>query len=113
MDYLPTFAGSLAGGQRSQADTLMRNLAQQKPNARSRFTLTGCTSLVMTRTERAGAYQQPAACAVEQQYSGAGNRLQSDQVLETANRLRESGKRQKRKRCCTSNRLPRVLTSAG
>ncbi|NYY76431.1 hypothetical protein DMI62_00805 [Escherichia coli] len=48
---------------------------------------------------------------MEQQYSGLVNRLQNDQVLETANRLRETVKRQKRKRCCASNRLPRVLTS--
>ncbi|XPE25022.1 tetratricopeptide repeat protein [Shigella sonnei] len=39
-------------GQRSQADTLMRNLAQQKPNDPEQVTLTGCTSPVTTRTER-------------------------------------------------------------
>lgn len=32
MDYLPTFAGSLAGRTTQRADTLMRNLAQHKPN---------------------------------------------------------------------------------
>ncbi len=108
MDYLPTFTGSRQAGQRSQADTLMRNLAQQKRTTRSRFTLTGCISLVMTRTSGAGAYQQPAARAVEQQYSELVNRLQSDQVLETANRLREAAKKLKRKRCCASNHLPRA-----
>ncbi len=72
MDYLPTFAGSLAGRTTQQADTLMRNLAQQKPNDPEQVSLTGCISPVTTRTERRWRISQPAARAVEQQYSGAG-----------------------------------------
>ncbi len=92
MDYLPTFAGSLASRTTQPADTLMRNLAQQKPNDPSRFTLTGCTS---------GHDQDRAALAHINSLPHAQwnsniqelvNRLQNDQVLETANRLRENGK---------------------
>ncbi|MBW6101035.1 hypothetical protein HTY54_11415 [Escherichia coli] len=57
----------------ARADTLMRNLAQQKPNDPEQVYAYG---LYLSGHDQgqsgAGAYQQPAARAVEQQYSGAG-----------------------------------------
>ncbi|EFO1595160.1 cellulose biosynthesis protein BcsC, partial [Escherichia coli] len=80
-------------GQRSQADTLMRNLAQQKPDDPEQVYAYG---LYLS-----GHDQERAALAHINNLPRAQwnsniqelvNRLQSDQVLETANRLRESGK---------------------
>ncbi|MED8861520.1 cellulose biosynthesis protein BcsC, partial [Escherichia marmotae] len=80
-------------GQRSQADTLMRNLAQQKPDDPEQVYAYG---LYLS-----GHDQERAALAHINSLPRAQwnsniqelvNRLQSDQVLETANRLRESGK---------------------
>ena len=82
-------------GQRTQADTLMRNLAQQKPNDPDQVYAYG---LYLS-----GHDQERAALAhinnlPRAQWNGniqeLVNRLQSDQVLETANRLRDSGKEQ-------------------
>ncbi|MED9671869.1 tetratricopeptide repeat protein, partial [Escherichia marmotae] len=80
-------------GQRSQADTLMRNLARQKPDDPEQVYAYG---LYLS-----GHDQERAALAHINSLPRAQwnsniqelvNRLQSDQVLETANRLRESGK---------------------
>lgn len=72
MDYLPTSQDLWQAGQRSQADTLMRNLAQQKPNDPEQVYAYGLYLWSWPGQSGAGAYQQPAARAVEQQYSGAG-----------------------------------------
>ncbi|HAL2761341.1 TPA: cellulose biosynthesis protein BcsC, partial [Escherichia coli] len=82
-------------GQRTQADTLMRNLAQQKPNDPDQVYAYG---LYLS-----GHDQERAALAHINNLPRARwngniqelvNRLQSDQILETANRLRDSGKEQ-------------------
>ncbi|EIX4180505.1 cellulose biosynthesis protein BcsC, partial [Escherichia coli] len=80
-------------GQRSQADTLMRNLAQQKPNDPEQVYAYG---LYLSGHDQDRAALAHINSLPRAQWSSniqeLVNRLQSDQVLETANRLRESGK---------------------
>ncbi|HCQ0567477.1 TPA: tetratricopeptide repeat protein, partial [Escherichia coli] len=80
-------------GQRSQADTLMRNLAQQKPNDPEQVYAYGLylSGHDQDRAALANINSLPRA-QWNSNIQELVNRLQSDQVLETANRLRESGK---------------------
>lgn len=93
MDYLPTFAGSLAGRTTQRADTLMRNLAQQKSNDPEQVYAYGLYLSGHDRDRAALAHINNLPRAQwNSNIQELVNRLQSDQVLETANRLRESGK---------------------
>ncbi|STI15156.1 cellulose synthase subunit BcsC [Escherichia coli] len=80
-------------GQRSQADTLMRNLAQQKPNDPEQVYAYGLylSGHGQDRAALAHINSLPRA-QWNSNIQELVNRLQSDQVLETANRLRERGK---------------------
>lgn len=80
-------------GQRSQADTLMRNLAQQKPNDPEQVYAYGLYLSGHDQDRAALAHINSLPRAQwNSNIQELVNRLQSDQVLETANRLRESGK---------------------
>ncbi|MCA4851383.1 tetratricopeptide repeat protein, partial [Escherichia coli] len=80
-------------GQRSQADTLMRNLAQQKPNDPEQVYAYGLYLSGHDQDRAALAHINSLPRAQwNNNIQELVNRLQSDQVLETANRLRESGK---------------------
>lgn len=80
-------------GQRSQADTLMRNLAQQKPNDPEQVYAYGLYLSGHNQDRAALAHINSLPRAQwNSNIQELVNRLQSDQVLETANRLRESGK---------------------
>ena len=59
-------------GQRSQADTLMRNLAQQKPNDPEQVYAYGLYLSGHDQDRAALAHINSLPRAVEQQYSGAG-----------------------------------------
>ena len=80
-------------GQRSQADTLMRNLAQQKPNDPEQVYAYG---LYLSGHDQDRAALAHINSLPRGQWNSniqeLVNRLQNDQVLETANRLRENGK---------------------
>lgn len=93
MDYLPTSQDLWQAGQRSQADTLMRNLAQQKPNDPEQVYAYGLYLSGHDQDRAALAHINSLPRAQwNSNIQELVNRLQSDQVLETANRLRESGK---------------------
>ncbi|MBX8463493.1 cellulose biosynthesis protein BcsC, partial [Enterobacter sp. RIT637] len=81
-----------SAGQRSQADTLMRQLASQKPADPEQVYAYG---LYLSGNNQDRAALAHLNTLPREQWSGniqeLANRLQSDQVLETANRLRESG----------------------
>ncbi|HGF3849038.1 TPA: cellulose synthase complex outer membrane protein BcsC, partial [Escherichia coli] len=80
-------------GQRSQADTLMRNLAQQKPNDPEQVYAYGLYLSGHDQDRAALAHINSLPRAQwNSNIQELANRLQSDQVLETASRLRESGK---------------------
>ncbi|HFN5907958.1 TPA: cellulose synthase complex outer membrane protein BcsC, partial [Escherichia coli] len=80
-------------GQRSQADTLMRHLAQQKPNDPEQVYAYGLYLSGHDQDRAALAHINSLPRAQwNSNIQELVNRLQSDQVLETANRLRESGK---------------------
>ena len=80
-------------GQRSQADTLMRNLAQHKPNDPEQVYAYGLYLSGHDQDRAALAHINSLPRAQwNSNIQELVNRLQSDQVLETANRLRESGK---------------------
>ncbi|HHK9625548.1 TPA: cellulose synthase complex outer membrane protein BcsC [Escherichia coli] len=80
-------------GQRSQADTLMRNLAQQKSNDPEQVYAYGLYLSGHDQDRAALAHINSLPRAQwNSNIQELVNRLQSDQVLETANRLRESGK---------------------
>ncbi|WP_447513730.1 tetratricopeptide repeat protein, partial [Escherichia coli] len=77
----------------SQADTLMRNLAQQKPNDPEQVYAYGLYLSGHDHDRAALAHINSLPRAQwNSNIQELVNRLQSDQVLETANRLRESGK---------------------
>ncbi len=81
-------------GQRSQADTLMRNLAQQKPNDPEQVYAYGLYLSGHDQDRAALAHINSLPRAQwNSNIQELVNRLQSDQALETANRLRESGKK--------------------
>ncbi|MGU0044483.1 tetratricopeptide repeat protein [Escherichia coli] len=93
IDYLPTSQDLWQAGQRSQADTLMRNLAQQKPNDPEQVYAYGLYLSGHDQDRAALAHINSLPRAQwNSNIQELVNRLQSDQVLETANRLRESGK---------------------
>ncbi|MCD4558897.1 cellulose synthase complex outer membrane protein BcsC [Lelliottia nimipressuralis] len=81
-----------SAGQHSQADTLMRQLASQKPADPEQVYAYGLYLSGNNQDRAALAHLNTLPRA---QWNGnieeLANRLQSDQVLETANRLRESG----------------------
>ena len=80
-------------GQRSQADTLMRNLAQQKPNDPEQVYAYGLYLSGHDQDRAALAHINSLPRAQwNSNIQELVNRLQNDQVLETANRLRENGK---------------------
>ncbi|WP_089574449.1 cellulose synthase complex outer membrane protein BcsC, partial [Escherichia coli] len=80
-------------GQRSQADTLMRHLAQQKPNDPEQVYAYGLYLSGHDQDRAALAHINSLPRAQwNSNIQELVNRLQSDQVLETASRLRESGK---------------------
>ncbi|HHH7272586.1 TPA: tetratricopeptide repeat protein, partial [Escherichia coli] len=80
-------------GQRSQADTLMRSLAQQKPNDPEQVYAYGLYLSGHDQDRAALAHINSLPRAQwNSNIQELANRLQSDQVLETASRLRESGK---------------------
>ncbi|EFB7233969.1 cellulose biosynthesis protein BcsC, partial [Escherichia coli] len=80
-------------GQRSQADTLMRNLAQHKPNDPEQVYAYGLYLSGHDQDRAALAHINSLPRAQwNSNIQELVNRLQSDQVMETANRLRESGK---------------------
>ncbi|MDK9583458.1 cellulose synthase complex outer membrane protein BcsC [Lelliottia wanjuensis] len=81
-----------SAGQRSQADTLMRQLASQKPNDPEQVYAYG---LYLSGNNQDRAALAHLNTLPREKWSGniqeLADRLQSDQVLETANRLRDSG----------------------
>lgn len=80
-------------GQRSKADTLMRNLAQQKPNDPEQVYAYGLYLSGHDQDRAALAHINSLPRAQwNSNIQELVNRLQNDQVLETANRLRENGK---------------------
>jgi len=80
-------------GQRSQADTLMRNLASQKPGDPEQVYAYG---LYLSGNDQDRAALAHLNTLPQSQWNDnireLGDRLQGNQVLETANRLRDSGK---------------------
>lgn len=84
-----------SAGQRGQADTLMRQLASQKPNDPEQVYATG---LYLSGNDQDRAALAHLNALPRAQWNGniqeLADRLQSNQVLETANRLRDGGKEQ-------------------
>ncbi|EMP9726328.1 cellulose synthase complex outer membrane protein BcsC [Enterobacter cloacae] len=84
-----------SAGQRSQADTLMRQLASQKPTDPDQVYANG---LYLSGNDQDRAALAHLETLPRSQWNGniqeLADRLQSNQVLETANRLRDSGKEQ-------------------
>ncbi|MBM3074287.1 cellulose biosynthesis protein BcsC [Enterobacter sp. RHBSTW-00994] len=84
-----------SAGQRSQADTLMRQLASQKPGDPEQVYATG---LYLSGNDQDRAALAHLNTLPRDKWNGniqeLSDRLQSNQVLETANRLRDSGKEQ-------------------
>ncbi|WP_336996675.1 cellulose synthase complex outer membrane protein BcsC [Leclercia sp. UBA7405] len=82
-----------SSGQRSQADTLMRNLASQKPGDPEQVYAYG---LYLSGNDQDRAALAHLNTLPQSQWNDnireLGDRLQGNQVLETANRLRDSGK---------------------
>lgn len=82
-----------SSGQRSQADTLMRNLASQKPGDPEQVYAYG---LYLSGNDQDRAALAHLNTLPQSQWNDnireLGDRLQDNQVLETANRLRDSGK---------------------
>ena len=79
MDCLPTFAGSLAGRTTQPGRYVNAQSGSRSRTTRSRFTLTGCTSLVMTRTERRWRISTACRAQWNSNIQELVNRLQSDQ----------------------------------
>ncbi|MCM7514785.1 cellulose synthase complex outer membrane protein BcsC [Enterobacter hormaechei] len=84
-----------SAGQRSQADNLMRQLASQKPGDPEQVYASG---LYLSGNDRDRAALAHLNTLPRDRWNGniqeLAERLQSNQVLETANRLRDSGKEQ-------------------
>lgn len=84
-----------SAGQRSQADNLMRQLASQKPGDPDQVYASG---LYLSGNDRDRAALAHLNTLPRDKWNGniqaLADRLQSNQVLETANRLRDSGKEQ-------------------
>jgi hypothetical protein len=84
-----------SAGQRSQADTLMRQLASQKPSDPDQVYANG---LYLSGNDQDRAALAHLDTLPRSQWNSniqeLADRLQSNQVLETANRLRDSGKEQ-------------------
>jgi len=84
-----------SAGQHSQADTLMRQLAGQKPTDPDQVYANG---LYLSGNDQDRAALAHLNTLPRSQWNGniqeLADRLQSNQVLETANRLRDSGKEQ-------------------
>ena len=84
-----------SAGQHSQADNLMRQLASQKPGDPDQVYATG---LYLSGNDRDRAALAHLNTLPRDKWNGniqeLADRLQSNQVLETANRLRDSGKEQ-------------------
>ena len=84
-----------SAGQRSQADNLMRQLASQKPGDPDQVYASG---LYLSGNDRDRAALAHPNTLPRDKWNGniqaLADRLQSNQVLETANRLRDSGKEQ-------------------
>lgn len=84
-----------SAGQRSQADNLMRQLASQKPGDADQVY---ATALYQSGNDRDRAALAHLNTLPRDKWNGniqaLADRLQSNQVLETANRLRDSGKEQ-------------------
>ncbi|TXT99860.1 cellulose biosynthesis protein BcsC [Enterobacter hormaechei] len=84
-----------SAGQRSQADNLMRQLASQKPGDADQVY---ATALYLSGNDRDRAALVHLNTLPRDKWNGniqaLADRLQSNQVLETANRLRDSGKEQ-------------------
>lgn len=82
-----------SSGQQSQADTLMRNLASQKPGDPEQVYAYG---LYLSGNDQDRAALAHLNTLPQSQWNDnireLGDRLQGNQVLETANRLRDSGK---------------------
>lgn len=82
-----------SSGQRSQADTLMRNLASQKPGDPEQVYAYG---LYLSGNDQDRAALAHLNTLPQSQWNDnireLGDRLRGNQVLETANRLRDSGK---------------------
>lgn len=82
-----------SSGQRSQADTLMRNLASQKPGDPEQVYAYG---LYLSGNDQDRAALAHLNTLPQSQWNDnireLGDRLQGNQMLETANRLRDSGK---------------------
>ncbi len=99
-------------GQRSRADTLMRNLAQQKSNDPEQVYAYGLyLSGHDPRTERR--WRISTACRVRSGTAIFRSWLIDCKAIRCWKPLtacEKAAKRQKRKRCCASNHLPRVLT---
>lgn len=87
-----------SAGQRSQADNLMRQLASQKPGDPDQVYASG---LYLSGNDRDRAALAHLNTLPRDKWNGniqaLADRLQSNQVLETANRLRDSGKEQEAK----------------
>ncbi|MHA1002531.1 cellulose synthase complex outer membrane protein BcsC [Leclercia pneumoniae] len=87
-----------SSGQRSQADTLMRNLASQKPGDPEQVYAYG---LYLSGNDQDRAALAHLNTLPQSQWNDnireLGDRLQGNQVLETANRLRDSGKEREAK----------------
>ncbi len=84
-----------SAGQRSRADNLMRQLASQKPGDPDQVYASG---LYLSGNDRDRAALAHLNTLPRDKWNGniraLADRLQSNQVLETANRLRDSGKEQ-------------------
>lgn len=84
-----------SAGQRSQADNLMRQLASQKPGDPDQVYASG---LYLSGNDRDRAALAHLNTLARDKWNGniqaLADRLQSNQVLETANRLRDGGKEQ-------------------
>ncbi|NYY76358.1 hypothetical protein DMI70_24570 [Escherichia coli] len=110
MDYLPTFAGSLASRTTQPCRYVNAQSGAAEAERPSRFTLTGCTSPVMIRTERR--WRISTACRTRSGTAIFRSWLIDCKTIRCWKPLiacEKTVKRQKRKRCCASNRLPRVL----
>ena len=84
-----------SAGQRSQADKPDASAGEPETGAiRIRFTPAGCTCPVTIRPGGAGASETLPRDKWNGNIQALADRLQSNQVLETANRLRDSGKEQ-------------------
>ncbi|ENG8680527.1 cellulose synthase complex outer membrane protein BcsC [Enterobacter hormaechei] len=84
-----------SAGQRSQADTLMRQLASQKPGDPDQVYASGLYLSGNDQDRAALAYLNTLPRDKwNSNIQELADRLQSNQVLETANRLRDSGKEQ-------------------